>query len=253
MPYVRCLPLLAALSTSTAWAAAPGGSFEFKATSARANGTIRIAVSGDAVRSDMDLEAKGMGAMKVSLLVKNKKSFLLNATDKTYSEVGPDAVGMAGQNRQQKFTAKKLGTAKVGQWTTIHAEITEQSGEKAEIWTTKEIALERSIFDVLGQRTPGDDGMMKALEAAGAGGFPVKMVSNKREGLTLELVKAELSKPSAALFDIPSDWKKANAASVAAGSLPPEARKKLEEAMRNMTPEQRKQMEEAMKAHAAGK
>ena len=49
---------------------------------------------------------------------------------------------------------------------------------------------------------------------------------------------------------VPADWKKADAASVAAGSLPPEARRQMEEAMKKLTPEQRKMMEEAMKAQA---
>lgn len=244
MSSTRYLPLLLSLTASAAWAA-PGGTFEFKATSAKANGQIKIAVSGKNVRSDMEIVAPGIGPMQMSVLVKGEQSFLLNARDKSYSET--NVANAAGTGREQKFTAKKLGTEKIGKWNTTHVELTDERGEKAEIWTTKDIDAGRSILEVLGQRTPGDAGMVKALASVGAEGFPVKVISGKREGLTLELVKQDSATPPAALFEIPADWKKTDAASAVAGGLPPEARKKLEEAMKNMTPEQRKAMEEAMK------
>lgn len=246
----RYLPLLLSLSASAAWAA-PGGSFEYKVTSARANGQIKVAVSGKNVRSDMEMTAPGMGAMQISLIVKDKQTFLLNTRDKTYSEVNKPEQTKGAPER--KYTVKKLGPEKVGKWTAMHVELTDDSGEKADVWTTKEIDISRSIFEVLAQRSGGDTGMMTALASAGAEGFPVKMVSHsKRDSITLELVRHDATNPAASNFQIPADWKQADPASVAGGALPPEARKKMEEAMKNLTPEQKKMLEEAIKKNAAG-
>jgi len=247
----RALPLVLAFTASAAWAGPPAGTFVFNMKNAKANGTITLSVSGANVRSEMDMNAQGMGPMKMTMLVKGadaKKGFLLNAAQKTYAEVD---VGKRGAGASDKYTAKKLGNETVGKWKTTHVELTNDKGEKSEMWTTTEIDIGRNLFELLGARGPGDDGMMKALDAVGAKGFPVKMVASGREAVTLELMKYDAGAPAAALFEIPTDWTKRDAGGVMAGALPPEAQKKLEEAMKNMTPEQRAQMEKAMKAQAA--
>lgn len=245
MSILRILPLLLGLTATAAAAAPASGTFEYKITSTRANGAMKIAVSGKNVRSDMDVTATGMGAMQMSMLMKGDKAFMLNAKDKQYSEL--DLSEHKPARNDQKFTVKKVGPEKVGQWSALHVVVTDERGDTTDMWVTKDIDIGRSIFELLGQRQGGDDGVTKALVAAGADGFPVKIVSTK-SGSTMELVSHNKSAPAAALFDIPADWKKADAASVAAGSLPPEARRQMEEAMKKLTPEQRKMMEEAMKS-----
>lgn len=245
MSILRVIPLLLGLTATAAAAAPASGTFEYKITSTRANGAMKIAVSGKNVRSDMDVTATGMGAMQMSMLMKGDKAFMLNAKDKQYSEL--DLSEHKPTRNDQKFTVKKVGPEKVGQWSALHVVVTDERGDTTDMWVTKDIDIGRSIFELLGQRQGGDDGVTKALVAAGADGFPVKIVSTK-SGSTMELVSHNKSAPAAALFDIPADWKKADAASVAAGSLPPEARRQMEEAMKKLTPEQRKMMEEAMKS-----
>ena len=247
MSVLRIVPILLGLTATAAWAAPANGTFEFKITSARANGSMKVAVSGKNVRSDMNVTAAGMGAMQMSMLMKGDKAFMLNSKDKQYSEL--DMGAHQPSRNDQKFSVKKIGPEKVGQWSALHVVVTDERGDATDMWVTKDIDIGRSIFELLGQRQGGDDGVTKALAAAGADGFPVKVVSAK-SGSTMELVSHTKSAPAAALFEIPADWKKADAASVAAGSLPPEARRQMEEAMKKLTPEQRKMMEEAMKAQA---
>ncbi len=122
------------------------------------------------------------------------------------------------------------------------------------MWIAKDF-LDYKLFQRL-QAHPGggmgNEAMEKALKDAGAEGMPLKAIMPAPTGgkLTMEVVKADKQSLPASTFDIPAGYTKSEGGLDMSGVSNPQiddARKKMQEALKNMTPEQRARFEQMMK------
>jgi hypothetical protein len=102
------------------------------------------------------------------------------------------------------------------------------------------------------------DGLAKALKDAGADGMPLRSVVNTPDGgkAVMEVVKVEKKSLPASTFDIPEGYTKSAGGMMdmmggMSGPQADEAKKKMDEALKNMSPEQREMIEKMMKQRKA--
>jgi hypothetical protein len=252
--------LLLSVSLASSLIAAPAlaafeGVLEMKVTSAGGNGTMTVSVGKGGMRNEMQMTARGT-PIKMVVVVKSANpnlAYMINDPQKSYMEMD---LKKARENAPKggKATVKKLGTEKIGQYSTVHVSVTREQGPEMEMWTTKDIPIDREFFEAMGQNGP-DDNVQKALKEAGADGFPVKMVSKGQDSMTMELVKAEKKSLPASTFEVPAGYTKSESPMMGGpggGGLTPEQQRMIQEKMKSLTPEQRKMMEEMMKKQRGG-
>ena len=230
----------------------------------RAAGTVNIAISKAGVRNEMNMQMQGM-SMKTVMLLKNDNPDLMyriNDANKTYTETDlaklRDLAGKA--QTEEKVTVKKLGEEKILGYNTQHVLVT-QNDSAIEMWTAKDF-LDYATYSKLqaSRGRPGNgEALQKALKDAGVEGMPLKSVSSNPDGgkATMEVVKAEKKSLPASTFEIPAGYTKTAGGMMdmmggMSGPQADEARKRMEDAMKNMPAEQREMMEKMMKQRGAG-
>lgn len=230
-------------------------------------GTMKVAVGKPGVRSEINMQMSQMG-MKMVMLFQNDNPdviYRINDEGKSYSEMKlpktPEAVERAQAG--DKYTVKKLGTEKILGYDTQHVLVTHSTGvgdtvtyTTNEMWIAKDF-LAYDTFKRLQARGPngaGNAAMEKALKDAGAEGMPLKAVMAGPMGgkMIMEVVKADKKSLPASTFQIPAGYTKSagGLADMLGGVSNPEvddAKKKMQDALKNMTPEQRQQIEEMLK------
>jgi hypothetical protein len=239
---------------------------------ATGSGTINLAVGKAGVRSELNVQHGAMGVKMVTLQKSSvpDKTYHIYDTTRTYSEMDLAKLqAMAGaQQSNTTYTVKKLGTDKILGFDAQHVLLQQQSagGEKGpttEMWTARNF-LDYATFSKLQAghgRMAGQEGLLKALKAAGADGMPLKSVTTAEDGskTTMQVVRAEKETLPASTFEIPEGYTKSasDLGDMLGGVSGPqadeakkrleEAKKKLEEMLKNMTPEQRQMYEDMMK------
>ena len=134
------------------------------------------------------------------------------------------------------------------------------NGMNMEMWTAKDL-LDYATFSKLQARP--DRGarraLLKALKAAEADGMPIKAITTGSDGskTTIEVVKADKKSLPPRPSRSPLGYTKSAGgimSMMGGGSGPQadEAKKKMDEALKNMTPEQRQMLEKMMKERKAG-
>lgn len=245
------LATLSVLLFAAPASAAFQGQLDFKITMQGGAGTMKVLVGEAGVRTEMDMKARGQD-IAITMVVKHADhdtAYMINDRSKTYAEVD---LKKARESKQKggKYTAKKLGKDKIAGYDATRSLVTDERGNKIEVWTTKQLELDEKMMRAMGDNAP-NEGLMAALKDAGAEGFVLKLVNkDAEESLTMEVVKVEKRKIPASRFEVPAGYKKSEMG-VAGAAMSPEQQKQLQEAMKNMTPEQRKQMEQALQQQGA--
>ncbi len=266
MKKLGLLPLLAAASTAFAQFE---GVLEMKMTMAPkdgpgGSGMMKVAVAKAGARSEMNMQMEQM-SMKMVMLFKTDSPDLMyriNDGNKSYTVVDLAKMReMAPPSQtEEKFTVQKLGQEEILGYKTEHVLVT-GNNTKTELWTAKDF-LDYGTFSKL-QARPGRAGssesLNKALKEAGADGMPLKSVATTEDGgkVTMEVVKAEKQSLLASTFEIPAGYTKSAGGMMdmmggMSGPQVDEAKKKMEEALKNMPPEQRQMLEKMMKQRQGG-
>jgi hypothetical protein len=226
------------------------GVIDMKMSSKQGGGTVKTYVGKAGVRSEMRMEAGGVGIYLVTLVKAGEPdtAYRLNDEDKTYSVVDLKAARGAAKGGG-KCAVEKLGAEKVKGYDTVHVKVT-SAGETSELWTTKQVGDLATYSRAMGKRSGVDDACQQALKDAGADGFPVKTLSRGPNGetVTVELVSVSAKAPAAALFQVPAGYKKVTAHMPhGTPGMSPEMKKQMKDAMQGVTPEQIEMMEKMMK------
>ena len=230
---------------------------------------MNVAVAKAGTRSEMNMQM-GPTGVKMVMLQKNDTPdtiYRINDADKTYTEIDLAKMrAMAGQQQDtSEYTVEKLGEETILGYKTQHVLVKEKnpasgSGMNMEMWTAKDL-LDYETFSKLQARPRKgrDEALLKALKAAAADGMPLKAITTSSDGskVTLEVVKADKKSLPPSTFEIPAGYTKSAGGMMdmlggASGPQADEAKKKMDEALKNMTPEQRQMMENMMKQRKAG-
>ncbi|MDJ1479101.1 DUF4412 domain-containing protein [Cytophagaceae bacterium YF14B1] len=160
-------------------------------------------------RSEMEFVMPQLNkAMHMVMIYRKDKpntSIQVNDQNKTYTEFTRDA-----QNKQSsmKPTVKVIGKEKIGTYNCIHSQVN-MNTTTYELWTTKDIdgyteLLNQSYFDNQGDMK----NMFTELKKNNADGFMVKMQSDSKSAMSMELIKVEEKTLDTSLFSPPADYKK---------------------------------------------
>jgi hypothetical protein len=241
------------------------GTLEMKMTlagedgSIMGGGTMNLSIAKTGSRMEMNME-KPM-PMKMVVITRTDtpdKVYQVNDQGRTYSEIDVSKDNKPRQsNDNEPWKVKKLGEEKVLNYKTQHVMVT-HGPETWELWTSKDLIDYETYRKLQASkgRMAGDERMVTALKEADADGMPLKaIVSQEKIKSTIELVKAEKKTLPVSSFEVPPGYKKTAGGfpGFGAGAGAPqdpradEARKKLDDALKNMTPEQREAFERAMK------
>ncbi|AEI46671.1 DUF4412 domain-containing protein [Runella slithyformis] len=222
-------------------AQAQQGTIEYKMTMSgqgQSNvSTSKMQFASGKVRLETNLAMPGISHKQVMLMLPDKPNtmVMLNEASKTYTEVTTKSA--ANDPNAAKVTVKVVGKEKLQNLNCTHIVVT-MSNRPMDMWTTKDIAGYEGMMGYWkSSMSGGNDQMYNELKKAGAEGFVVKtQLKNPEGGMTMDLVKYDTKPVSAAVFTIPSDYKKGV-------SFDPEK-------IKNMTPaERRKAMEQMMKQY----
>jgi hypothetical protein len=264
----KLLAAAVALIAATASAADFEGVLDSKMTiqsekqATSGNGRIYMGKSG--VRVEMQMAMPGgqgpAGEIKMtSLVLKSKPGvvYLVNDAKKTYTEIEPS---QETKRAPEKYTVKKLGSEKVAGYDCGHGLVTDEKGERFEVWTTKDIGGAAEFWASQRDHSGSRAAMYDALRGAGLEGWPMKWLrrSGKEGQSVFEVTRVQRQAVPASLFDL-SGYKKSEGGAMGVSQqmqLSPEQQKQMDqamkqrdEAMKNMSPEQRKKMEELMKSY----
>jgi hypothetical protein len=217
-------------------------------------GTMNLSVAKAGSRMEMNME-KPM-PMKNVIVTRTDtpdKLYQVNDQSRTYSEI--DVSKDNKPNDKEPWKVKKLGEEKILNYKTQHVMVT-HGQEIWELWTSKDLIDYETYRKLQASkgRMAGDQRMVTALKEADVDGMPLKAIVSQ-EGMksTIELVKAEKKSLPASTFEVPPGYKKTASGFPGAGAGSPQdpraddARKRLDDALKNMTPEQREAFERAMK------
>jgi hypothetical protein len=223
-------------------------------------GTMNLAISKAGSRMEMNME-KPM-PMKTVIVTRTDtpdKLYHINDQSRTYSETDVTKDNKPNESSDKEpWKVKKLGEEKILNYKTQHVMVT-HGQETWELWTSKDLIDYETYRKLQASkgRMAGSERMVNALKEADVDGMPLKAIVSQ-EGMksTIELVKAEKKGLPASTFEVPPGYKKTAGGypGFGAGAGAPqdpradEARKKLDDALKNMTPEQREAFERAMKA-----
>jgi hypothetical protein len=183
--------------------------------------TAKMYFTGDGEgRSEMNLAAM-MGAKNAAPMITIGRASQLEysvSLDDSVRKYSLNVIDTALINSGfSTYKITKLGEENINGYSCIHAKLQTTTGSglfkstsTMQLWTSTGVTGYSSLKKMMLQNvTPA---MMKALEAAGCGGFIVKMASdgNKNYSMTMLLTKAEGQTFSAALFKIPAGYTQSN-------------------------------------------
>lgn len=247
--------LAACLLTSLAFA--QGFFIEYKITSTTGQGGLTgsmktYAQDGNS-RVEMNMNVTGMGGMNMaSLYLKSSPGlvYLLNEQGKTYSELSTTTDEDWKDYPQSEYEVTVIGKEKVNGYNATHVKIRRKgSTHDMEMWNTTELPGYADYANLKTKFT-GKSNLLKALEAKGATGFPVRIRSaEKQYSMQMDLVKAEKRSNPANLFSL-SGYTKGAAGHGSGTNINVQ---EMINNMQNMTPEEReiwlKKLEEQYKPH----
>jgi len=226
---------------------AQSGYIEMKMTSDKAGteGAFKVYYSATGSRVEMDMK---MGQMPtamhmVTITKKSNPNIIinLNETAKTFSEMD---VSKNTYKDTSTYTVKKVGDETMNGYKCVHVIVTSNKGENEDLWSSKDVVDYEKYHEANknNPRSGSSENKLKALKAAGADGFPVKMITHRRDGaVTIELVKAEKKDVAASMFEVPADYKKQESPATGMGI-------KSAAEIQKMTPEERKKYIDDLKS-----
>lgn len=251
------LTLLAALLATPARAEFEGV-IEMKMTAEHGSGTMRTSISKVGWRTEIDMQVDPSRPgpkmpMHTVMLGKFKNPdvlYQINDATRTYTELDLKKLRKMGAQRgaQEQYTVRRIGKEKLLGYPCAHVLVTSSQGQQSELWTTKAIPT-GDYMAGMGGDPASSGGLMKALKEAKADGFILKMVQKEAAGgepaMTMEVVKVDRRSLPASTFELPPGYTREEGG-MGLG-MPPEAKERMREMMKNLTPEQRKMMEEQLR------
>lgn len=202
-------------------------------------------------RVEMNMNVAGMGGMDMSsLYLKSTPTlvYLLNEQSKTYTELSTSEDEGWKDYPQSEYEVTVLGKEKVNGYNATHVRI-KRKGSKSEMemWNSTEIPGYADLAKLKTKYT-GKDNLLKALDAKGATGFPVRIIAAEGQyTMQMDLVKAERRNNPASLFSL-SGYTKSKGAAINGVNINVQD---MMQNIQNMTPEERekwiKQMQEQYK------
>lgn len=248
-------PVLALASLFAAAAAAADfeGVLRMKYTTPQGAGTMTISLSPKGARNEVDIPNPRMPVKMTTLALRAKPDvvYLINDAQKVYSELEVKIPRERPEKEEGKYIVKDLGEETVSGYRCRRVVVTHPRGGESELWTNRNL-LDYETYArtrTAAEREERGGAFLQALKDAKADGFPVKSIhrSGRKGGeIVMELLKAEKKPLPASLFQVPPGYTKTTLGPAGA-AIPPDARKAMEESMKNMTPEQRRMIESLMK------
>lgn len=233
------------LTYATVWA--QGFYMEMKMSTTKQGdiATMKVYSQDGNTRSEMKFakaEMQAMASMSTLTLKDNPKViYMLNEKDKTYTEMDVSKNEDYKDADQAEYEVTLIGTEQVNGYSCKHIKIKKKGGKDLmEWWTTTDINGYADFAKIKTKYTAKGN-LMKAIEAAGALGAPVRIKTTEGgESMQIDLVKAEKRNNSATLFSLSGYTK---GASYTVPTMDPSK-------MKDMTPEERQKMiEEMMKQY----
>lgn len=181
----------------------------------------------------------GMGNM-VAITQKQKPDvvFVINEQEKTYMEISGSAADREADEKEI-LEVKIIGQEKANGYQATHI-LVKRKGQKFEehLWVSKELKGYQEFKKMKGKYL-ADDKVLKAYEAKGIEGFPVKMNVETEEGMvSMDLIKAEEMAVSDSKFSL-AGYEKAPSMPMMPGGMDLEK-------LKNMSPEERQRMVEQL-------
>ncbi|HXH17498.1 MAG TPA: DUF4412 domain-containing protein, partial [Chitinophagales bacterium] len=237
---VLCFAAIAATSF------AQGFYIEFKITSSGKEGSMSGAMKtyyqdGNS-RADINMTVPqlpgGSGISIVSLTLKDTpdKVFMLDEKNKSYTEIDLSSAEDWKDAPPTDYEVTVIGKENVNGYNTIHVKVLRKGSKTPEeFWNTTEVAGYQDMAKIKTKYT-GKDNLMRALEAKGAGGFPVRVKTTEQgNSIQIDLVKAEKKSNPASLFSLNGYTKSQTGTIIPAGI---DVQQMMKD-MQNMTPEER--------------
>ncbi len=204
--------LVALFATCLSLAAVSQGYFlEYKLSGAKEGliGNMKIHAMNNNSRTEMNFTGGGIAAFMpkgLAALYLGKspdKIFMLNPTEKTYTEilVGDDSDWSDLNTDEYEVTV--VGKEKVNSYNATHVKVRmKNTGDVQDMWVSSEVPAYTEFQSVKSKYT-GKANLYKALEAKGAGGFPVRIMAKQNgSSMQLDLVKAEKKNLDKSLFSL---------------------------------------------------
>ena len=219
---------------------AQGAYVEFKMTGdSGVVGTTKIYTKDGSSRSDINMASPqvpgGYRWLSVTLKDRPMKTYMLNENTKTYSEIDLSTAA-ARENDSTQYEVTVMGREKVNGYNCTHVKVRRARAAGSEdVWLSTEVPNYKQYLSIKSKYT--SHGMLKAMEAKGAVGFPVRTVAAERgKNIQVDLVKMEQRDNPATLFTL-DGYTRAGVPGGATGASQDvqDAMKKIQ----SMTPEER--------------
>jgi hypothetical protein len=218
-------------------------------------------------RSEMEMSspemAKATGGAPMRWVTFGKlsdpgKIYMVNERMKTYTVLDTrkmHEMAESTQKKEKKYVIKKIGRDTVAGLPCENYQITQEGNKDVfEACMTKEF-MSGDWMRAIARGKRGESDWLQKLREAGLEGYPIRFTSRNAETKgtwTMEVTKVERRSIPSSMFEVPPGYRETSMMGMMVqtpeqAKQMEEARKRMEEAMKNMTPEQRKQMEEMMK------
>jgi hypothetical protein len=223
---------------------AQGFYFEMKMSSAKQGpmGSMKVYAQDGNSRSEINVTTPigPMNIVALSLKASPNSVYMLSEKDKTYSETDISKSEQWKDNSPDDYEVTVLGKEKVNGFDATHVKIKRKDSKMdQEMWVSTEV-VDYATFMKAKTKFTGRENLYKALEAKGAVGFPVRILTSDRgNDVQVDFVKAEKRENPPSLFSLNGYTKTAGAG----GTSQQEMMQKIQ----NMTPEERQKFIDQMK------
>ncbi len=249
MKKIRAIVLLASLSLSVF---SQGYYAEYSlssTTDTSIRGKMVMFYQGGNSRSEINMKQSGAEVKLVYLALNHNSSivYMLDERVKKYSEILTATSDEWRDYPQSDYevTVEGKGKDKANGYKCTRVIVKRKHSDSVEeLWLTKEIENYADMMKMKSRFT-GKENLIKALTAADALGFPVRMkTSDHKNVFLLDLAKVEARDNPSSLFSLNGY---AKGGSMAGNPAMSEDLKKMTDGIENMTPEERKRVAEEVK------
>jgi len=222
---------------------AQGFYFEMKMSSnSQPMGTMKVYAQDGNSRSEVNVTTP-MGPMDmVTLSLKSNPTsiYMVDDKKKTYSETDVSKSDQWKDASTEDYDITVLGKEKVNGYNSTHVKIKRKDSKlEQDMWVSTEV-VDYGTFMKAKTKFTGRENLYKALEAKGATGFPVKIVTSAQGNeIEIDFVKAEKRNNPSSLFSLEGYTKGSGGTG---GSMQDMIQK-----MKDMTPEERQKAIDQMK------
>jgi hypothetical protein len=212
---------------------------EYKMTSDKGNGLMKMYFFDGNSRTETNIEIPGMpgnGTMMIMITKKDSSDiiYIVNESSKTYTEMNSKAIKAEVVKDEIEITV--LGKEKVNNYNCTHVKISDKSKNvEMEMWNSKEV-IDNSFLKDINNQYLANSNYVKELETKSADGFLVRLLNGKMQ---MDLVKAEKRDIDLSMFSL-EGYTKTEAPNLFDTN-------KMMQDIQKMTPEEREQYLDKLK------